>query len=106
MEKRITIAFALLSLSYGGSFAQLSFNGGGKIIINGGTSANKIYVVLASPPAVPITTSGAGVSGIIMEGEYNIAKYKLGTSTTAITVPYVSSALESFPLTVNGITAG
>jgi hypothetical protein len=42
----------------------------------------------------------------MMETEYSITKYNLGTATTAITVPYLSYALESFPLTVSSITAG
>ncbi|MFL5752373.1 MAG: T9SS type A sorting domain-containing protein [Bacteroidia bacterium] len=105
MKTKHVISSLIFALT-GQCYAQLVFNSGGQIKINGGTAASEIYVVLASPPATPITTIGGGVNGIIMEGEYNITKYKLGTSTTAITVPYVSSAQESFPLTVNGITAG
>ena len=91
-----------------GSFlcpAQLVMNGGIKGVLNGGTAATPIYFVLNNPTATPIVTVGAN-NGLLLEAEFNILKYNLGTATTAITVPYMSYALESFPLTVNAITAG
>lgn len=85
--------------------AQLSFNGGGKLVISGGTSGSTVFTVLNSPPATPIVTSGS-TDGIIIEGEYNRLQYNLSTASTAITVPYMSSALESFPLIVTPTSAG
>lgn len=81
------------------TFSQIVLNGGAKIKINGGTSSNNIFVVLNTPPATPIVTSGA-TDGIIMEAEYNRLQYNLGIGLTAITVPYMSAALEQIPLTV------
>jgi hypothetical protein len=85
--------------------AQITLNGGIKIVISGGLVASPIFVVLDAPPATPITTSGT-TDGIIMENEYNRLQYNLSTGTTAITVPYMSSALESMPVTVSSITGG
>ncbi|MFI5151563.1 MAG: T9SS type A sorting domain-containing protein [Bacteroidia bacterium] len=85
--------------------AQLVMNGGIKGVLNGGTVGTPIYFVINSPTATPIVTVGAN-NGLLLESEFNILKYNLGTATTAITVPYMSYALEPFPLTVNGITAG
>lgn len=85
--------------------AQLYLNNGGKIRIDGGTSANPIFVVLNTPPATPIVTNGTG-NGIIMEAEYNRLQYNLGTGATAITVPYMSLLNESLPLTLTPSTPG
>jgi hypothetical protein len=91
------------------SFAQLVLNNGGVIKLNGGTSGTPIYFVLNPPPANPIktiVTVGTPTNGIIMEAEYNILKYNLGTALTAITVPYLSNTLESIPLTLTPSAAG
>ena len=97
--------FTLISVIGAG---QIVINNGGIIYVNGGsTSANKVYVVLNSPPATPISmTNSVAAQGIRMETEFSKLKYNLGTATTAITVPYLSLNSECFPLTMNGITAG
>lgn len=95
--------FFLLSIYNG--FSQIHLKDGAKIRINGGTSSSPIFVVLNSPPATPIVTSGTG-NGIIMEDEYNRLQYNLSNATTAITVPYMSLALESIPLTLTPTVAG
>lgn len=100
----ILLIFELLSTSHF-VFSQLNFNGGIKLIISGGTSTNMIFTVLNSPPLSPIVTSGS-TDGIILEGEFNRLQYNLSTATTAITVPYMSSALESFPLIVTPTASG
>jgi hypothetical protein len=97
MKKIFFIHFYILFSSL--TFAQLYLNSGGKIRIEGGTSANPVFVVLNSPPATPIVTNGTG-NGIIMEAEFNRLQYNLGTASTAITVPYMSLTLESIPLTL------
>jgi len=88
-------------------YSQLVMTNGTTIYVDQGTVANPTYVVLNTPPAVPIQTIGPG-NGIILESEYNILKYNLHAGTTAITVPYMTPgpALESFPLKVHAITAG
>jgi hypothetical protein len=99
------LGFTLLSASP--SSAQVVLNAGGIININGGAAAaNIVYVVLNAPPATPVKTIGGGSNGMMMETEYSVTQYNLGTATTNITLPYLSSALESFPLTVSSITAG
>jgi hypothetical protein len=91
----------------GDAHSQIVINNGGIININGGAvTANAIHVVLNKPPATPIKTTGAGTNGIMMETEYSITQYNIGTGTTNITVPYLSYAKESFPLNVYSITAG
>jgi hypothetical protein len=86
---------------------QILFNGGGVINLNGGNSSSKsVYLTLNNPPSNPIIVNGAGVNGIMMETAYSITKYNLGTATTAITIPYVSSYNESFPLTLTPTSAG
>ncbi|HLU87531.1 MAG TPA: T9SS type A sorting domain-containing protein [Taishania sp.] len=95
----------IVLLSFSQLNAQLVINNGAKMVINGGTSSTPAYVVLDNPTATPISTNGA-TNGIISESEYNILQYNLKTGTTAITVPYMSSYLESFPLTLNVTAAG
>ena len=90
--------------------AQIVLNNGCIINVfnNGGTVANKVYLVLNNVPATPIvnTATTAPVGGIMLETEFSILQYNLNASTTAITVPYWSYKSESFPLKVNAITAG
>lgn len=103
--KKTLIHIILLILYNSDCFAQLYLNNGGKIRIEGGTSGNPIFVVLNSPPATPIVTNGSG-NGIIMEAEFNHLQYNLGTAGTAITVPYMSLALEPIPLTLAPTAVG
>ncbi len=86
------------------SFSQLVLNSGAVVKLNGGTSGSPIYFILNTPPATPISTSGT--SGIVMEAEYNVLKYNLGTALTAITVPYLSNNLELIPLTLSPSAVG
>lgn len=95
----------LINLIAFNAFSQIVLNGGGKININGGTSANNIFLVLNSPPATPIAVSGTS-DGIIMEAEFNRLQYNLATGNTAITVPYMSNLLEQIPLTLTPNAAG
>ena len=99
------IHIIVLSLLAKLSFAQLVLNGGAKVVVNGGTSVNPIFVVLNVPTANPIITSGS-TNGILLEDEYNRLQYNLSTGTTAITVPFMSSLLESFPFTLTPSAAG
>jgi hypothetical protein len=106
MKIKLFLALLLLFLNFSqDTFAQLKLNGGGKINISGGTSSSTIFFVLNNPISTPLATSDP-TDGIIMEAEYNRLQYNLGTATTAITVPYMSSLLESFPLTLNPTSAG
>ena len=98
------IATILFLFSFA-SYSQIVLHGGGKIKINGGISSSPIFMVLNNSPSTPITTSGTS-DGIIMESEYNRLQYNLKTGTTAITVPYMSNALEQFPLTLTPTTSG
>jgi hypothetical protein len=87
------------------SFAQIVLSGGAKIKLSGGTSGAPVFVVLNTPPATPIVTSGT-TDGIIMEAEFNRLQYNLGTGSTAITVPYMSNVLEQIPLILTPSAAG
>lgn len=84
--------------------SQIVMSGGARININGGTAANPIFVVLNTPPATPITFGAT--DGIIMEAEYNRLQYNLGTGTTPINVPYMSTAFEQIPLGLTPTAAG
>ncbi len=101
--------YTFLSFSTYNCFSQLVINGAAVININAGTMAKPSYVVLNNPPATPITTIGT-TGGIMMESEYNITKYNIGSSSTPITVPYFSKytsvAGVQFPLAVTGISGG
>ncbi|HXC04867.1 MAG TPA: T9SS type A sorting domain-containing protein [Bacteroidia bacterium] len=98
---------AFLLLFGKGISAQLVFNGGAIINLNGGSSsAQSAYLRLNNPPAVPITMNGGGVNGIMMETEYSITRYNLKNGITAITIPYVSLYGESFPLVFTPTMAG
>jgi hypothetical protein len=84
--------------------SQIVMSGGARININGGTAGTPIFVVLDTPPATPITFGAT--DGIIMEAEYNRLQYNLGTGSTAITVPYMSTLLEQIPLVLTPSAAG
>ncbi len=85
--------------------AQLVFNGGGKLKINGGTAANPAFVVLNNSPVNPIMVSNS-TDGIIMEAEFNHLQYNLSTGTNSISVPYMSLVLEQIPLELIPTSAG
>ncbi len=103
----LTYLLVSFFLFTGDAHSQIVINNGGIININGGAvTANAIHVVLNKPPVTPIKTMGAGTNGIMMETEYSITQYNIGTGTTNITVPYLSYAKEPFPLNVYSITAG
>ena len=108
MKHKPTILFAILLILPGIVRAQLVLNNGGIVNIQGVSASNSAYLVLNNPPASnPILmTNTVSAQGIMMETEYSITKYNLGMATTAITVPYLSYALEPFPLNVSGISAG
>jgi hypothetical protein len=87
------------------AYSQIILNTGAKIVINGGTAINPVFMVLDTPPINPIITSGA-TDGIIMEAEYNRLQYNLSTATTSISVPYMSTLLEQIPLSLVPSAAG
>ena len=106
--KSINLSIWLYAFFYAtGCFCQLTLSNGVIININGGsTNSASVYLTLNNPPTNPIILSGTGTSGIRMETEFSISKYNLGTATTAITIPYVSSDNEYFPLTLSPTAAG
>ena len=88
-------------------FGQLLLNNGAIINLNGGVnSSSSVYLTLNTPPVNPIIMNGSGTSGIKMETEYSVTQYNLGTKTTAITIPFVSSFNEYFPLMITPVSAG
>jgi hypothetical protein len=101
---KFQFAFYILILFTVSSSAQIVLGGGAKIKIDGGTSVNNVFMVLSPPVSNPII-SGA-TDGIIMEDEFNRLQYNLSTTSTSIVVPYMTNALEKFPLIVNTNTVG
>ena len=101
---KLFLIFSILTIGID-NYAQLYLSNGAKIRIDGGTSSSPVFVVLNSPPSTPIVTNGTG-NGIIMEAEFNRLQFNLGTSTTAITVPYMTTASESLPLTLTPTASG
>lgn len=89
--KIIIIVFTIVSTTFT-TYAQLVFNNGGYMVMNGGTLATPIYAVLGGTaiPATPIVVNTNG--GIIAENEYHKLRYSLGTNTTAINVPFLRGA--------------
>ena len=102
MKFSLSVMILVIGLS---AHAQLRLSGGAKIVVNGGTSSTPVFFVLNNPTATPIITSGT-TDGILLEDEYNRLQYNLSTATTAITVPFMSSLLEQFPLTLTPTSAG
>ena len=98
------IIFFFLSFSITAT-AQIVLSDGGKIKIDGGTSSNSVFVVLSPPASNPIITNST-LDGIVMDNEYNRLQYNLSTTTTSITVPYMSALLEQMPITLVTNTAG
>ena len=88
------------------SSAQIVLTGTSIININGGIAGSPSYLVLNSPPTIPIATIGSS-SGIMMEDEYNITKYNVGVLTNTISVPYFSynsGTGVQFPLLIAGLS--
>jgi hypothetical protein len=98
----------LILLSAMGVRAQLVFDNGGYLVMNGGASGTPIYTVLGGTaiPATPIVVNTSG--GIIAENEYHKLRYNLGTNTTAINVPFLrgASLTNKTGVALTAITAG
>ena len=110
LTKTIFLYLFFLVVFNSESYSQLVINNGAIINLYNGSAGTPIYFTLNNPPVNPISVTGASTSGIMMESEYNITKYNLGTSLTSVTIPYISSNSEYFPLTFtptsNGVGAG
>lgn len=90
------------------SYAQLVFNNGGFMKLNGGSSGTPIYLVLGGTaiPATPITVNTSG--GIVSENEFNKLRYQLGAGTTAINVPFLrgTSTSNTVGIALSAISGG
>ncbi len=89
MKAKLAVLFSFFAIH---TQAQLVFNNGGYLVMNGGTSGSPLFTVLGGTaiPATPITVSASG--GIIAEKEFHKLRYPLGTNTTAINVPFLRGA--------------
>ena len=108
-----TIRFCLL---FAGVF-PLSFMGfsqnnalvmnGAAIVLNGGTVATPIYLVVNQTNTLGITYSGT--SRIVSENQYNFVQWNCGTGTGSYVVPFgvnISATDYSIPFTFDKTTAG
>ncbi|MBC7411150.1 MAG: T9SS type A sorting domain-containing protein [Bacteroidia bacterium] len=90
------------------SSAQLVFNNGAYMVMDGGTVATPVYAVLGGTaiPLTPILVNTNG--GIVAENEYHKLRYSLGTNTTNINVPFLRGATLTNKVDVSlaAITAG
>lgn len=80
------------------------------IVLDGGTSATPIYLIVNQTNSNGIITQGSG-GNIISENEYNYVKWNIGTSTGTFTIPFTTGALsnpteQKIPLSVQITTAG
>ncbi len=80
------------------------------IVLDGGTSATPIYLIINQTNSNGIITQGTG-GNIISENEYNYVKWNVGTSTGTFTIPFTTGALsnpteQKIPLSVQITTAG
>lgn len=78
------------------------------VVLNGGTVATPVYIVVNQTNANGIITQGSG-GNIISEDEYNYVKWNIGTSTGSFTVPFttgVGGTEQKIPLTVQTTAAG
>lgn len=87
------------------SQARIVLNDNGYIRLNGGTQANKVYLVIANGNANAITTNGSG-GNIVSEGENNLIKWNIGDKTGNHVVPWTNSGGIKLPLSVNITSAG
>ncbi len=79
------------------------------IVLNGGTVATPVYLVVDQAHANGIVTLGTTGANIISENEYNYVKWMVGTSTGAFNVPFttgVGGTEQQIPLVMQVTTAG
>lgn len=109
MRKLITSYFVVFSLGF--VFSQnnsLVINNNAYIVLNGGSVATPIYVVVDQPNQLGIVTLGSG-GNIISENEYNYVKWNISSSTGTYTVPLttgVGVTESKIPLQMQITTAG
>lgn len=101
--------FSLVCLSYSyGQNNALVLKDNPYIVLNGGSQATPIYLVVNQNNASGIVTQGSG-GNIISEDEYNYVKWMIGTSTGSYTVPFttgVGGTEQKIPLGLSPTTAG
>jgi hypothetical protein len=113
--KKLLPAFALLiaPMAAFSQNAELVINGTTPVTIveSGGSAATPIYIEINNPNATSAANPGiAPVTGslgwIISEGEFNMVKWDMGTSTGTYTVPFGYGTNAYLPVTMNIANAG
>jgi gliding motility-associated-like protein len=105
------VILALLLLSFGNRQSMIGQNNalilnGAYIILDGGTQANNIYMVVDQANTTGITRPGGG--HINSEGQYNFVKWVSGTNTGNYVFPFGvgGTAADYIPFTFNKTTSG
>jgi gliding motility-associated-like protein len=112
MKKIIILLSVMLSpflwKESGGAFAQnnLVVLNGAYTVLNGGTAASNIYMVVNQPSTSGITVPGGGY--IISENQYNYVSWISGTNTGNYVFPFGIGGIPAnyIPFTFNKTTAG
>lgn len=100
------LTFIVLSIIAIGLNAQnaLIFNNNPYLVLEGGTSATPIYLVINESDQNGIITVGSG-GNIISEDEYNYVKWNINNGTGTYTIPFTTGILgateQKIPLTIN-----
>lgn len=101
----LPVSAIFLSSVFGFSQNNALVMNGAAIVLNGGSVATPIYLVVNQANTAGITYSGT--SRIVSEGQYNFVQWNCGTSTGSYVVPFgvnISSTDYSIPFTFNKTT--
>jgi hypothetical protein len=107
-NKILHTLFLFISLGINAQNNALILKDNPYIVLNGGTVATPVYIVVNQTNANGITTQGSG-GNIISEDEYNYVKWNIGTSAGAFTVPFttgIGGTEQKIPLTMQTTAAG
>lgn len=102
--KKILHIILLISISFELTQAQarLIINNGAYLTMSGGTAIAPVFLVVDNSNSNAITRSTNG--HIISEGEFNLIKWNIGTTSASYTIPFGYSTTDYLP--VNFTTSG
>ncbi len=110
MKIILTNIFLLLFFSFIAQNNALVLKDNPYIVLNGGTAATPVYLVVNQPNANGIVTQGSSGANIISENEYNYVKWMVGTTASGtFNVPFttgVGGTEQQIPLAMQVTGAG
>lgn len=104
---RLLLLLSLACLFYTNTKAQarIVVNNDAYVVMDGGTAATPIYVVLDNPNSNGVTTLGTG-GNWVSEGEHNKLRWRIAGNTGAYQIPFTTENDVKIPYEMNVTGAG